>query len=55
MLEAAERYRDDFVEGRWIIEARHRRKEWEIIVEPDRAARLLVVVTGYAVTRHKKR
>ena len=49
MLERASGHRDDIVESRWIIEARHRGRAWEVIVEPDRERRLLVVVTAYPV------
>jgi len=49
MLERAAGYRDDVVEGRWAIEARHRRRAWEVIVEPDSERQLLVVVTAYPV------
>ncbi len=49
MLERASGYREDVVEGRWVIETRHRRKAWEVIVEPDWERRLLVVVTAYPV------
>ncbi len=49
MLERASAYREDVVEGRWVIETRHRGKAWEIIVEPDLERRLLVVVTAYPV------
>jgi len=49
MLERATGYREDVVEGRWVIETRHRGKAWEVIVEPDSERRLLVVVTAYAV------
>ncbi len=49
MLERALGYRKDVAEGRWVIETRHRRKAWEVIVEPDRERQLLVVVTAYAV------
>lgn len=51
MLEQAHGYRPDAVEGRWVIEARHRRERWEVIVEPDPTAALLVVVTAYPVER----
>ena len=51
MLERARSYRPDTVEGRWVIEARHRRTRWEVVVEPDPAEALLVVVTVYAVER----
>jgi hypothetical protein len=48
MLERAKSYRQDIVEGRWIIDASHRRRSWEVIVEPD-DAQLLVVITAYPV------
>jgi len=47
MLERAAGYRRDIVEGRWVIRTQHRRQVWEVIVEPDDAAKLLVVVTAY--------
>jgi hypothetical protein len=49
MLERASRHREDVVDGRWVIEARHRRRAWEVIVEPDADRQLLVVVTAYPV------
>ena len=49
MLSRASSYHRDVVPGRWVIEARHRRRRWEVIVEPDRIARVLVVVTAYPV------
>ncbi len=49
MLAKAADYREDVVEGRWVIETRHRRRAWEVIVEPDSERRLLVVVTAYPV------
>jgi hypothetical protein len=49
MLERASGYREDVVEGRWVIETTHRRKPWEVIVEPDAERQLLVVVTAYPV------
>ncbi len=49
MLERASGYHEDVVEGRWVIETRHREKAWEVIVEPDLERRLLVVVTAYPV------
>jgi hypothetical protein len=48
-LERATSYRPDVVESRWVIETRHRRRAWEVIVEPDWERRLLVVVTAYPV------
>jgi hypothetical protein len=49
MLERASGYREDIVEDRWILETRHRARAWEVIVEPDQARQLLVVVTAYPV------
>jgi len=49
MVERASGYREDVVDGRWVIETRHRGKAWEVIVEPDWARQLLVVVTAYPV------
>jgi hypothetical protein len=51
MLEGAEGYRTDVVEGRFVIDARHRRKRWEVIVEPDPVVKRLVVVTAYPLGR----
>lgn len=49
MLEHARGFRPDVVEGRWVIETFHRRRTWEVIVEPDEMDELLVVVTAYPV------
>ncbi len=49
MLQRARSHRADIVEGRWVIETRHRNKAWEVIVEPDFDAKLLVIVTAYPV------
>ncbi len=49
MLEHARTYRRDRVEGRWVIVTRHRRRPWEVIVEPDFVGKLIVVVTAYPV------
>lgn len=50
MLEYATGLRVDVVEGRWVVETRHARRSWEIIVEPDEEIRLLIVITAYPVT-----
>lgn len=50
MMERAASYREDMVEGRWVVKTRHRRRPWEVVVEPDRQAEVLVVVTAYPVT-----
>lgn len=49
MLSRANRYRADVVAGRWVIVTRHGRRWWEVIVEPDRSANVLVVVTAYRI------
>lgn len=41
--------RPDLVSGRWIVRTRHRRVAWELIVEPDADAHLVVVITAYPV------
>ena len=51
MLERAQDYAPDVVEGRWVIATRHRQQPWDIIVEPDPEAQLLVVVTAYPIER----
>ncbi len=47
MLERATGYRRDLVPRRWVIDTRHRRQAWEVIVEPLAAERLLLVITAY--------
>jgi hypothetical protein len=47
MLERAVGYRRGEGPGRWVLETRHRRRRWEVIVEPDPDVRALVVVTAY--------
>lgn len=49
MLQHGSAYRPDVVESRWIVECRHAGRRWEVIVEPDRQTRLLVVVTAFPV------
>ena len=49
MLEHARSCRPDIVEGRWVVITRYRQHFWEVIVEPDIVAELLVVVTAYPV------
>lgn len=50
-VEVAGSYEADIVEGRFVIETRHGRKRWQVIVEPDAVAERLVVVTAYAAGR----
>lgn len=47
MLEYANDYHPDIVEGRWVIDVTHATAPWEVIVEPDDIGKLLVVVTAY--------
>ena len=47
MLDTQEATDRILVEGRWVIIAAHRRRTWEVVVEPDADSRHLVVVTAY--------
>lgn len=47
MLWTASGFREDIIDGRWIIETRFRGESWEIIVEPEVQQRRLVVITAY--------
>lgn len=49
MLEDARAYHPDVIDTRWVIETRHRRAAWEVIVEPDPDIERLIVITAYAV------
>ncbi len=49
MLHSAADFREDVVEGRFVIPAKLRRRKWEVVVEPDEDAHLLVVITAYPV------
>lgn len=49
MLERAVSLRRDIVLERWVVGTRHRRRRWEVIVEPDHEAQLLVVITAYPI------
>lgn len=51
MLADAQGVRPDPGSGRWVAESRFRRRAWEIVLEPDAKAELLVVVTAYPVDR----
>jgi len=51
MLEHAHGHRADVVEGRFVIETKHKHGPWEVVVEPDEMDHLLVVVTAYPVSR----
>ena len=47
MLEHSRGYRPDIIEGRWVIVTLHRKRTWEVVVEPDFDAKRLVVITAY--------
>jgi len=47
MLQRARSTSPSVVQGRFMIETTHRGQPWVVIVEPDPADRLLVVVTAY--------
>jgi hypothetical protein len=51
MLEHASGHHPDVMEGRFAIHARHAGQPWEVIVEPDEMAQLLVVISAYPVER----
>jgi hypothetical protein len=50
MLEDADSFRPDVEEGRFVVDTKHRRLRWEVVVEPDEIEHLLVVVTAYRVS-----
>jgi hypothetical protein len=50
MLENATTHRKDIVEGRWVIETSFGRRRWDVIVEPDVAGRVLLVITAYPMS-----
>lgn len=37
--------------GRWVVHTVHDSSPWELVVQPDLADQLLVIITGYAVKR----
>jgi hypothetical protein len=47
MMERSNSYEPDPIEGRFQILARHRRRAWIVIVEPDHACEMLVIVTVF--------
>ena len=50
MLEHASDVYSSLEEGRWVVETKHRRRPWKIIVEPGYDRLLLVVVTAYPIS-----
>ena len=49
MLEHADGWRADVIDGRFVIETRLRGCRWEVVVEPDEVEHLMVVVTAFGV------
>ena len=54
MLDKARAYREDLIDGRWVVETQWHKKTWEVIVEPDEKAQLLLVITAYHVEKVNK-
>jgi hypothetical protein len=50
MLSAAYAFRRDVVPGRWLVQTRHRRSRWEIVVEPDVQSQIVLVISAYPVS-----
>lgn len=51
MLHVAHGIRPDEDELRFAVDTRHAGRRWTVVVEPDPAERVLVVVTAYPVDR----
>ena len=51
MLHVSTRLRRDIEPGRWVAITRLRGARWEVIVEPDQDAEMLVVITAYPAER----
>ena len=49
MMASAMSFRKDLQLGRWVVETMHASSAWEVVVEPDAADKLLVVITAYPV------
>ena len=49
MIDRASGCRPDAAPGRWVVETRHRRRAWRVIVEPDEGLRVVVVITAFPV------
>jgi hypothetical protein len=49
MISSAMNLREDHEPGRWVVETSQEARPWEVIVEPDSADQLLVVITAYPV------
>ncbi len=49
MMQRAQAFEPDEIEGRYVIQSRRGQENWKIIVEPDKIDHLLVVVTAFPV------
>ena len=49
MMSVAVNLRENHEPGRWVMDAIHESRPWEVVVEPDLTDRLLVVITAYPV------
>ncbi len=54
MLEQATEQRRDTIAGRWVVQTRHSRRDWEVIVEPLMPEQILLVVTAYPLEGTEK-
>ena len=50
MLDIAAGFAPDVLDGRWAIRTKHRKRHWEVIVEPDMLRGILVVITAYELS-----
>ncbi len=50
MMEHATTFRPDSEPGRWVVEAKHDSRAWQVVVEPDTIDKLLVVITAFPVS-----
>jgi len=49
MMNRASSLRRDVVAGRWAAVTRHRKRPWEVVIEPDFDVQRIVVITAYPV------
>jgi hypothetical protein len=49
MMQHATKIYVDHEPDRWVIKTEHHAEPWEIIVEPDNAEQLLIIITAYQV------
>jgi len=49
MMQSAVSLQEAGQPGRWIVMTKHESRPWHVIVEPDTAERVLVVITAYRV------